>query len=172
MTPPPTATVAAVRPGWGVDRGPERTVADAMVTGVRLSGRDTTVGELRTLFRDEHVHAAVIVEDGVLLAVVDRADVEGTAARDDDAALPLGRRRSRTVGPAVDLEQARHLMLAAGRRRLAVVGDDGRFRGLLCLKRTLRGFCSDRDVRARSDGRRTRSDPAATGMGPDSDHDH
>lgn len=170
MRPPPTATVVAVRAGWGVDRGPGRTVADAVVTGVRLSGRDTTVGELRTLFRDEHVHAAVIVEDGVLLAVVDRADLEGTAC-DDDAALPLGRRRSRTIGPDVDLGLARRLMLATGRRRLAVVGDDGRFRGLLCLKRTLRGFCSDRDVRARSDGRRTRSAHAATGMGPDSDHD-
>ncbi len=146
------ATVPAVRPGTA---GPARTVAEAMVTEVGLSARGTTVGELRALFCDEHVHAAVVVEDGVLLAVVDRADLEG--ARDEDVALPRGGLRSRTIGPGADLEHARHLMLAAGRRRLAVVTDDGRFCGLLCLKRTRRGFCSDRDVRARSDERRSGS---------------
>ncbi len=46
-----------------------RTVADAMITDVKLSEATTTVRELRGLFDDEHVHAAVIVEDGVLLAV-------------------------------------------------------------------------------------------------------
>ncbi|MGX5657725.1 hypothetical protein ACWKWC_23335, partial [Geodermatophilus nigrescens] len=34
------------------------TVSDAMVTGVRLSGRGATVAELRVLFAGGHVHAA------------------------------------------------------------------------------------------------------------------
>jgi CBS domain-containing protein len=170
----PTATVVPARreapeprpvPGLRsseceVERGPAISVADAMITEVKLSARGTTVGELRGVFRNEHIHAAMIVEDGVLLAVVDRIDLEG-AARDDDAALPLGGLRSRTIGPGVDLEQARQLMLTTGRRRLAVVGADRRLRGLLCLKRTRRGFCSDRDVRARSDERRSGSTPRA-----------
>jgi hypothetical protein len=45
-------------------------------------------------------------------------------------------------------------MLACGRRRLAVVGRDGKFQGLLCLKRSRSGFCSNRDVWARSAGPR------------------
>ena len=54
------------------------------------------------------------------------------------------------IGPDVELEQAWQRMLDADRRRLAVVGPDGTLRGLLCLKRTRRGFCSNRDVRSRA----------------------
>jgi cupin superfamily acireductone dioxygenase involved in methionine salvage len=72
-----------------------------MVTDVKVHDAGTTVREMRALFADEHVHAAVIVEDGRLLAVVDRA---------------------------------------------------GKVYGLLCLKRTRSGFCSNRDVQARNGG--------------------
>ena len=41
-------------------------------------------------------------------------------------------------------------MLAAGGRRLAVVDHRLRLLGLLCLKRSGLGFCSDRDVAARA----------------------
>jgi hypothetical protein len=41
-------------------------------------------------------------------------------------------------------------MRAQSTRRLAVVDGTGRLVGLLCLKRTLDGFCSDADVRARA----------------------
>ena len=44
-----------------------------MVTDVKVHDARTTVREIRALFDDEHVQAAVIVEDGTLLAVVDRA---------------------------------------------------------------------------------------------------
>lgn len=124
------------------------TVAEAVVGDVKLSRADVTVRELRVLFANDHVHAAVIVESGVLLAVVDRADLE---RRPDDArALVFGALASRTVAVSADLDEARSSLLASGRRRLAVVTDDGRFVGLLCLKRSRRGFCSDRDVAARS----------------------
>jgi CBS domain-containing protein len=134
-------------------RGPRPTVADAMLTDVKVHGAHTTVREIRALFADEHVHAAVLVEDGALLAVVDRADLE--AAVDDDAlARHLGGWRRRVIAPDADLAQARQLMLACGRRRLAVVDRDGKLRGLLCLKRSWSGFCSNRDVQARSAGPR------------------
>jgi CBS domain-containing protein len=125
-----------------------QTVADAMLTDVKVHSARTTVREIRVLFDDEHVHAAVIVEDSQLLAVVDRADLE--TADDDALARHLGGRRRRVIAPDADLALARRLMLACGRRRLAVVDRDGRLLGLLCLKRSRSGFCSNRDVRARS----------------------
>jgi hypothetical protein len=48
-------------------------------------------------------------------------------------------------------------MTATGRRRAAVVSDDGRLLGLLCLKASRAGFCSAQDVRARALGA---ADPA------------
>ncbi len=54
------------------------------------------------------------------------------------------------MSPDTELHEARELLVRSGRRRLAVVGSDGRFLGLLCLKRTHQGFCSDLDVRART----------------------
>jgi CBS domain-containing protein len=130
-----------------------RTVADAMVTDVKVHDARTTVREIRALFDDEHIHAAVIVGDGRLLAVVDRSDLDTT---DDDNALAvhLGGRRRRVIAPDADLAWAQQLMLTSGRRRLAVVDEAGRVHGLLCLKRTRSGFCSNRDVWARSAGPR------------------
>ncbi|MHA3701616.1 CBS domain-containing protein [Jatrophihabitans sp. YIM 134969] len=124
------------------------TVADAMVTHVKVSPPDVTVRELRALFADDHVHVAVIARRGVLLAVVDRTDLE---RRPDNArAVAFGALASRTVGPGADADETRRALLGSGRRRLAVVAEDGRLLGLLCLKRSRRGFCSDRDVSARS----------------------
>ena len=123
-------------------------VADAMVTDAKLSRADVTVRELRVLFANDHVHAAVIVEDGRLLAVVDRADLD---LRPDDArAVVFGGLAGRVVAASADVDEARQGLLASGRRRLAAVDDAGRFLGLLCLKRSRRGFCSDRDLAARS----------------------
>jgi hypothetical protein len=51
-------------------------------------------------------------------------------------------------------------MTATGRRRAAVTSADGRLLGLLCLKASQAGFCSDHDVRARALGE---TDPAAVG---------
>jgi hypothetical protein len=52
--------------------------------------------------------------------------------------------------PDVDVEEVRLAMLAARHRRLAVVGAEGELLGLLCLKRSGSGFCSDEDVAARA----------------------
>ena len=58
--------------GNGQGRRPRHhTVADAMLTDVKVSRAEATVGEVRALFDDDHVHSAVIVDGGVLLAVVD-----------------------------------------------------------------------------------------------------
>jgi len=126
-----------------------RTVADAMLTIATLSDTSTTVGDIRALFEDDHIHAAVIIADGVLITVIERTDLEAHH-RDHDVAADLGTLHGRVAAPDTPLEQARLGMVRAGRRRLAVVEADGTFRGLLCLKRTGTGFCSDQDVRAGS----------------------
>ena len=49
-------------------------------------------------------------------------------------------------------------MIMTGRRRAAVTGADGLLLGLLCLKASRAGFCSDQDIRACALGE---ADPAA-----------
>ncbi len=75
-------------------------------------------------------------------------------AAEGDAAAGLAPLAGRTVGPAEDLERVRLRMVAQGIRRLAVVDDGGALLGLLCLKRSGSGFCSDDDVAARAAERR------------------
>jgi hypothetical protein len=40
-------------------------------------------------------------------------------------------------------------MTQTAQRRAAVVDDSGRLLGLLCMKKTGTGFCSDQDIRQR-----------------------
>jgi len=142
-----------------------RTAAEVMFTTPVRHPLSATVREIRDFFRDDHVHAALIVSPaGYLEAVVERDDVAECQAL-DAAAAPLGRLAGRTVPAEASLAEVRRAMTAAGRRRAAVTGADGRLLGLLCLKASQAGFCSDQDVRARALGE---ADPAAVGsMGVD-----
>jgi len=127
-----------------------RTAAEAMVTTPTRHPLSVTVGEIREFFRDDHVHAALIVSPaGYLEAVVERDDIVGCQAL-NAAAAPLGRLTGRTVLPRTSLAEVRRAMTATGRRRAAVTGADGRLLGLLCLKASRAEFCSDQDVRARA----------------------
>jgi CBS domain-containing protein len=146
------------------------TVADAMVTAPKVCGVTTTVGDLRALFDDEHVHAALVVERCTLLVVVERADIERL---DDGApARTVGRMAGRVVAPTAPLATVHREMMAQGRRRLAVVDDHGRLLGLLCLKHSGTGFCSDVDVCSRADERMAmgRAALAQHGMSAESPH--
>ncbi|MGO8889853.1 MAG: CBS domain-containing protein [Streptosporangiaceae bacterium] len=142
-----------------------RTAAEVMFTTPVRHPLSATVREIRDFFRDDHVHAALIVSPaGYLEAVVERDDVAECQAL-DAAAAPLGRLAGRTVPAEASLAEVRRAMTAAGRRRAAVTDADGRLLGLLCLKASQAGFCSDQDVRARALGE---ADPAAVGsMGVD-----
>jgi CBS domain-containing protein len=121
-----------------------------MVTTPATHPPSATVSEIREFFRDDHVHAALIVSPaGYLEAVVERDDIAGCRAL-DAAAAPLGRLAGRTVPPGASLAEAHRAMIASGRRRAAVTSADGRLLGLLCLKASRAGFCSDQDVRARA----------------------
>jgi hypothetical protein len=127
-----------------------RTVADAMLTAPVRHSRSVTVGDLRDFFRDEHVHAALIVSPaGYLEAVIERDDIAGSQAP-DTAAAPLGRLAGRTVRAGAGLAEIHRAMATTGQRRTAVTSADGRLLGLLCLKARGNGFCSDDDARARA----------------------
>lgn len=121
-----------------------------MITLAKLSGPDVTVGAIRELFSDDHVHAAVIVEHGILVAVIDRTDLIPRLP-DDVPAVGIGALQGRTVIDTTPLTHAWQRMLDSGRRRLAVITADGTYRGLLCLKQTRTGFCRDQDVRDRTE---------------------
>ena len=126
----------------------DRTVATAMISVPKTCPAEATVADVRAVFQDDHVHCVLIVDDGALLAVVERPDI--AEASPQTPAVTLGRLRGRTIGPAESLEPVRLSMLDQPRRRLAVVSDRGALLGLLCLKRTGLGFCSDADVHARA----------------------
>lgn len=117
----------------------------------KVSDPSATVGQVRALLRRAKVHNALLVDGaGRLLAVVEPADLEGH--RDDElvlGAVGTGTLAGRTVRADDQLDQSWGHLRAEGRRRLAVVDDDGLLVGLLCLKRHGAGFCSDADVRAR-----------------------
>jgi CBS domain-containing protein len=132
------------------------TVADAMIRFPKVCGLQTTTAQVREQFRDDHVHAVLVVDNGRLVAVVERPDI-GTAPPELPAHL-LGRLPGRVTTPDADLDATRHAMTAR-RRRLAVIDDRGILLGLLCLKRTGLGFCSDADVQARADERRRTPQP-------------
>ncbi|RJQ66944.1 CBS domain-containing protein [Pseudonocardiaceae bacterium YIM PH 21723] len=123
------------------------TVGDAMIHFPEVFPPEATVGQVRERFTDDHQHAVLIVRDGELLAVLERPDLAGLP--DDLPAARFGRLTDRVVPPDTDLESTRLTMVAERRRRLAVVDPDGGLLGLLCLKRTGLGFCSDEGVRAR-----------------------
>jgi FdhD protein len=123
-------------------------VADVALTHPTLHNASMTVGEARAFFLDDHVHMALVVEQGRLLTAVERGDLDdGIPA--DAAVLSVGSLGGRTIRPELPLPEAARLMDRLGRRRLAVTTEKGELVGLLCRKTNGPGFCSDDDVRGR-----------------------
>lgn len=125
-----------------------RTVSEVMVTHPKTMAPEVTVGDVRAVFANDHVHMVLLTEAGILVGTLVRADLHD--APEDDPALPLAVLSERTIRPSVSADEAGRVLDAAGTRRLAVVDVDGVLLGLLCLKRRRNGFCNDRDVVARS----------------------
>jgi CBS domain-containing protein len=129
-------------------------VADAMLIYPKLCAPTMTVGELREFFLDDHVHAALIVDAGKLVAVVERRDLSSDPS-DEALASTIGTIDGRVIARSRPLEAVRIRMVEESRRRLAVVDEAGRLVGLLCLKRTGLGFCSPASVVDRQASRRS-----------------
>jgi hypothetical protein len=129
-------------------------VSDAMVRNPKVHGPSTSIGEIRALFDDEHVHIALIVAlDGRLLTTIDRRDIENAGLSDDAPARDAGTLAGRTIAPLHPLGLATDALLSSYGRRLAVVDNSGRLLGLLCLKKDGSGYCSDDSIRERAAAR-------------------
>jgi CBS domain-containing protein len=119
-----------------------------MLRSPKVHDVGVTVGELRSLFADDHVHMALLVGDGRLVAAVERRDLE-TAVGDAEPAAAAGRLAGRTVSADVSALETLERMRRENRRRLAVVDGAGRLLGLLCRTSRGDGFCSDDGVESR-----------------------
>jgi CBS domain-containing protein len=121
-----------------------------MVTRPAVRRPSITVGELRTFFEDDHVHMALLVDNGEIVGSVERADLV-VATSDAMLAREFAALDGRTIAPDETLADAIAVMKRGGRRRLAVTAEGLGLLGLLCLKASGRGCCSDEDVAARSE---------------------
>jgi CBS domain-containing protein len=144
VAPPPRAGGVAVA-------GP--TVADVMIGRPKTLPSDASVAAARAVLADDHVVLVLLTEDGVLRGTLLREDLPDTAPGPAPA-LPLSRLTGRTVAPAAPLADVHELLVRTGRRRLAVVDEEGRLLGLVCLKRRRTGYCTDSGVAERARSRR------------------
>lgn len=125
------------------------TVADVVVRLPKTLPLTTTVGEARAAFVDDHLHMLLLTANGFLLGTLVPADLLD-ADSDEDLALVYAELAGRTVPPTVSAEVMFRVLVSSHQRRRAVVDRDGHLVGLLCLKQTQTGFCSDADVAERA----------------------
>lgn len=111
-----------------------------------------TPEEIRAFFEDDHVHMALIVAPGGrLVTTIERPDL--AAGSCSAPARALGTLAGRTVRATEPLDAVTATLLRSRRRRMAVVDDSGRLRGLVCLKKDGTGYCSDEGIRRRAEAR-------------------
>lgn len=137
-------------------------VTELMLRSPIVLAASEPVDEVRRVFDSSHVHMVLLTGTGRvgerLLGTLVRDDLPPAGSGSDapGSALAHARVEGRTVDAARASEDARRAMQAAGERRLAVVDDDGRLLGLLCLKRSGDGFCTDSGVASRRAARLVR----------------
>ena len=146
----PDGAPSGLSAGAAAAAGAPASVGQAMVARPKVFGPGLTRSDLDRLFTDDHVHAALVVDDDRLVTVIERADLADTLADADPCSI--GTLTGRVVAPNAPLA-AVHARMRQERRRLAVIDEAGRLLGLLCLKRSGTGFCSDADVRSREQER-------------------
>lgn len=130
-----------------------RTVGDAMLRHPTVHRADLTFGEARAAFEaSPKRHLLLLVDAGRLVGTLTRHDVAEPLPA--PARAPLGLLAGRVVGPEEPLAAVHDRMMREERRRLAVVDDSMRLLGLLCLKRSRSGFCTDHGVAAMRAARR------------------
>jgi CBS domain-containing protein len=136
-----------------------RPVVEFMVSRPKTLPTTATLAAVREFFTDDHVHLALIVdENNVLTSTVTRRDLELALAQGSPETAPaagVGVVEGRTIDASTDAEFALRSLTGAAERRRAVIDDDNRLLGLLCVKRSGRGFCGDADVAARREGPKT-----------------
>jgi signal-transduction protein with cAMP-binding, CBS, and nucleotidyltransferase domain len=92
---------------------------------------------------------ALLVEGQKLVGTIERADLTSRLSGETPAST-IARREGRTISPDATLAEAFITTTRTGRRRLAVTSNDSTPLGLLCLKASGLGFCSNADTANRS----------------------
>lgn len=128
------------------------TVADLAMLSPKVLSARATVADVRRMLSSEHVHIALIVDAGFLVTTIERSDIN-VGSPGDEPAREFGTLFGRVVDADTEMDDAWNLLNRERRRRLAVVDETGRLIGLLCLKRSRRGFCSDVGIASRADER-------------------
>jgi CBS-domain-containing membrane protein len=126
----------------------EQTAADVMVTIPKTVSPGVTVRQVRAEFDNDHVHMLLLTKDGKLEGTIVRSDIPHEALPSMPA-FPLSRLRGRVVTPATPVSTLLRRLGHLGLRRLAVVDAGGLLLGLVCLKQSGTGFCSDDGILAR-----------------------
>lgn len=109
-----------------------------------------TIGQAVELFTDEHVHMLLLVENQQLVGTLLRTDLHDEHLPPELPAKPFSVLSGRWVRADHDAADLLTRMTSQRIRRLAVVDETLTLKGLVCLKRTGNGFCSDADVQARA----------------------
>jgi CBS-domain-containing membrane protein len=131
-------------------------VSDVMLRHPKVLDAQATVDEARAALTDDHVHMVLLTEGSTLVGTLVRTDLPHPIQRSDQGggpALPWSTLRDRTVPSATSADTVNKLLIERGLRRLAVIDHDGTLLGLMCLKRSRTGFCSDEDVASRAQSR-------------------
>lgn len=125
------------------------TVADVMVRDPKTLSAAATVQDAVMALQDDHVHLVLVIDADRLVGTMGRTDVPDRPVAVGARAIDFATLVGRTVRPDAAARDAMAHMRITSIRRLAVVDGDDRLLGLLCLKRTGRGFCSNDDVASR-----------------------
>lgn len=142
---------------------PDTDVAGGTVAGVMLREptvlpATATVSEVWSVFASDHVHMVLLTGTGrlggrlrgtIVRGDLDRAPAADRPGNGEEPALTYARVTGRTVRADQPAQQALGELLARRLRRAAVVDGAGRLVGLLCVKRSGDGFCSDAGVASR-----------------------
>lgn len=119
-----------------------------MIRAPKTLSTEASVADVRAAFDDDHVHMVLLTEGPVLVGTLVRTDLPQVAGT--TPARPWSVLGGRVIAPEVRVDLVQDLLVARGTRRLAVVDAGERLLGLLCLKRSRDGFCTDADVAARA----------------------
>lgn len=121
---------------------------DVMVTHPKSLPADASIDDVRGALADDHVHMILLTHGDNLCGTLTRSDV--TDVPGDHRALVYSVLSGRTVSPDTPVAAVRAFLVQAEQRRLAVVDAELTLLGLICLKRSGSGFCSDADVASRA----------------------
>src|SRR6478752_8519046 len=118
------------------------TVADAMITIPKTHDVEISLADAEHAFADVHVHMLLLTRVGILHGTLVRDDLRSDLDRRRPA-LAIATLDDRTIRAERSLDEARRSMERLTMRRLAVTDDHDKLLGLLCLKQTRQGFCTE-----------------------------